>query len=405
MVAPEVLAESPVTARARSSVVLVHYEDYPWDVRIEKFLGVLTSAFADVHLLARNRKHLPEREMLGEVTCHRLPPVAGLAQVPAFFNPVWFRKIGTVVKAVKPSLLIIRDLPLVLAGRYWANRLNIPLIYDMAEDYPAMFSAYHPWESRRERAVNLVLRNELLARMVERKSVHAADHILVVTEEQQARLQNMGVPAEKITVIRNTPVTIPEIRRPAPNPELQLIYVGEVHHFRGLDCAIRAVGRLVRKGMRVRLKLLGRGKTEDVLKALAAQEAPANVDFLGWVEPAEAQRAVARADVGLVPHVRNPFTDTTVPNKIYDYMGAGLPVVTSDPRPLKRLVEETRCGLVYPSGDDAAMAAAIERLGDTELRRELGANGAREVRQRYHWAVDAEVLRARLLESAKVARC
>ena len=385
--------------------LLVHYEDYPWDVRIEKFLAVLADCCDEVHLVARNRLRRPLIEQTGRVTYHRLRPLSvngrwgEILSNPAFLNPRWFRRIGEVASTVVPDFIIVRDLPLVLAARHWATRLGCPLIFDMAEDYPAMFSAYRPWETAGERLLNLVLRNEYLARMVELASVKAADHILVVAEEQRDRLHRLGVPLEKITLVRNTPLLERYTPKTSESSSMAVIYVGELHHMRGLDCAIRAMGRLARSGVPATLRLLGVGKTEAALRELAAREAPENVIFEGWVAPERVPEELRNSDIGLVPHQRNTFTSTTIPNKLFDYMASAIPVVTSDAEPLKRVVTEADCGISFPSEDDAALAEALLVLRSPDLRRRLGENGRRAVEQRYNWSADAENLRAAVLQS------
>lgn len=385
-------------------VVLVHYDDYPWDVRIEKFLRVLENLCDEVHLITRNRKRLPIHQRIGSIIVHRLRPLPSidnwttLLDSPAFLNPRWFHRIGEVVTQVEPSIVIVRDLPLALACRYWARRVGAPLIFDMAEDYPAMFSAYHPWETIRERLVNLILRNERLARTVERISIRTADHLLVVTEEQRDRLVRSGVSEDKITIVRNTPVTFSCTANHNGSRAPKVIYVGEVHHMRGLDCAIRAIGRLVRNARNIYFRILGTGKTEAALRKLAAREAPQNISFQGWVDHSQLPAELASSDIGLIPHQCNKFTSTTVPNKLFDYMAAGLPVVASATTPLARLIEETKCGLVFPSGDDGALAEALESLYDPNRRRRLGTNGREAVERRYNWTVDGGVLRNTVID-------
>ncbi|HEV2643965.1 MAG TPA: glycosyltransferase, partial [Candidatus Elarobacter sp.] len=116
---------------------------------------------------------------------------------------------------------------------------------------------------------------------------------------------------------------------------------------------------------------------------------------LGFIEShREALEIVASADVGLLPHQKNESWDTTIPNKLFDYMAAGLPVVTSDAAPCERIVHETGCGEVFASGNAEAMAAAIRRATDPSRSARLGDAGVRAVLGRYNWEHDTEVLLA-----------
>src|SRR5262249_55767841 len=98
------------------------------------------------------------------------------------------------------------------------------------------------------------------------------------------------------------------------------------------------------------------------------------------------------SDVGLVPHNATESWNSTIPNKLFDYMAAGLAILTSDARPAARVVNQTRCGLVYPHRDADALAEAIVSLCDPELRRQHGQNGRRAIAETYNWETDASRL-------------
>ena len=102
-----------------------------------------------------------------------------------------------------------------------------------------------------------------------------------------------------------------------------------------------------------------------------------------------------RQTFGLLPLHRNEHMDTTEPNKLFDYMSMGLPVVTSDTIPSARIIRTENAGAVFPARDVAAFAAAISSLRDPALRAELGANGRAAVDRQYNWERDSlELVRA-----------
>jgi glycosyltransferase involved in cell wall biosynthesis len=110
--------------------------------------------------------------------------------------------------------------------------------------------------------------------------------------------------------------------------------------------------------------------------------------FTGRLPNDAALRAVAQADVGVVPHLANESWNTTVPNKLFDYMAAGVAVVTSDAAPCRRIVMETGSGTVYKSGDPADLARAIEALMSETARAACGRAGRAAVLDRYNWEND-----------------
>jgi glycosyltransferase involved in cell wall biosynthesis len=86
------------------------------------------------------------------------------------------------------------------------------------------------------------------------------------------------------------------------------------------------------------------------------------------------------------------MANTTIPNKLFDYMAAGLPVVTSDNVPCARIVREAKCGEIFRAKDPGDLALALARLNDPVLRQAEGNAGAAAIQQKYNWEDDAAVL-------------
>ncbi len=77
------------------------------------------------------------------------------------------------------------------------------------------------------------------------------------------------------------------------------------------------------------------------------------------------------------------------PNKLFEYMAAGLPVIASDFPLWREIVEGHDCGICVRPDDIRAIAAAIDRLaGDPGLVERMGANGRRLIETRYSWAAE-----------------
>jgi glycosyltransferase involved in cell wall biosynthesis len=95
----------------------------------------------------------------------------------------------------------------------------------------------------------------------------------------------------------------------------------------------------------------------------------------------------------LVPHNDSEHTQTTVPHKLFQYMIAGKPVIVSDVRPLKRIIEETHSGLVFKANDPRSLAQALINLCYTPgLGEQSGHNGRQASTGPYAWRHDARRL-------------
>jgi glycosyltransferase involved in cell wall biosynthesis len=144
----------------------------------------------------------------------------------------------------------------------------------------------------------------------------------------------------------------------------------------GLDALLAVAAELKRRGEhRVKLAFIGDGKEKERLAARAAELGLANCLFFPPVPKAELGAITASLDCGLMVLKDVPaFYHGTSPNKFFDYVAAGLPVVNNYPGWLAGLIRENECGIVVPPGDVAAFADALQRLAaDPAACRVMGA--------------------------------
>ena len=395
---------NPVRPAARDkppTVLLLWDADYPWDIRVEKVTETLMDHGVVMHVLARNRKRWPRRDQVGRLFIHRLPalprwlgPLNDMVSFPAFVNPLWARSTLKTGREIGTDLIIVRDLPLAPLALWVGRRLGVPVVLDMAEAYPEMIRnvwLFGPWKLR-----NVLLRNPRLAERVERYVIRRIDRILVVVEESRDRLISLGVDPARITIVSNTPE--PGRFRPATsvgssNPTLRTTYVGLLGYSRGLEVAIRGIAAYRDQGGHATLELYGTGKAESKLKALTRDlRLEERVGFHGWLDNRDLPRVMAEADVCVVPHRVCGHWQATIPNKLFDYMAAGRPVLVSDVKPMARVVGRTGAGLIFRDNDPADFARCLGLLADPGLRQELGAQGRKAVETEYRWEHDASRL-------------
>lgn len=390
--------------------------EYPWDVRAEKVCKALTARGHEVHMVARNRDRRPVVESLPETTVHRLRPwplprsLDAALQFPAFMSPRWLLHTVSAARTVSPAIVLVRDLPLAPMAVAVGRLLDIPVVLDMAENYPAMMRAI--WDHGRQRWTDWVVRNPRVVAAVERWVLRHVDHTVVVVEESAERLEDLGVSRDRITTVLNTPardrltsggIDDRSVRGDRP---LVLVYLGLMELPRGVQVALDAVGILKGQGVEVKLELIGAGRDLGLLQVQASEQglSGADVRFHGFLPYQDALRVVATADVGLVPHIANESWNTTIPNKLFDYMSLGLPVITSDARPAARIVRESQGGVVYRSTDPGDLARAIREFLSADQRVAAGRAGRAAIESRYNWARDGELM-VSLLERIADSRC
>jgi glycosyltransferase involved in cell wall biosynthesis len=170
-----------------------------------------------------------------------------------------------------------------------------------------------------------------------------------------------------------------------PEGAVLAVYAGTLGRANGLDAALDAAAWLGIQGGGTQragtpwLLLAGDGADAARLRARAAAEGLRNLLFLDAMPKPRLAGLLAGADIGL--HLLAPvpaFAEAVAPNKVADYLAAGLPIVTNTPGAVARLIEGGDCGIAVPPGDGAALGAAIAALAaDVPRRRAEGAAARR----------------------------
>lgn len=379
--------------------------NYPWDIRVEKICRSLVGHGHEVHLICRNSRREPREEIIDGMRVHRLPYLNGsdslnrLINFPLFFNPVWCYNIRSVVRSERVEVLIVRDITLSLTALAAAEKSGIPVVLDMAEPYPEMIRAQHRYENLG--AVEKLVRNATIADWVEKKTLRDVAAVFAMVEESKDRMIRMGVPGEKIVIVSNTP----DLERfsggrksyPGSMSGLKsmtvLFYVGYMHQHRGLNIAIRGMKHILEKDKNIALVIVGKGDGEDELKRLADELGVADhVFFEGYQHHSLVPDYIASSDIGIIPHFSCGLWDNTIPNKLFDYMCMAKPVLCSDTKPVKRIVEQERCGLVYKDTDPEDFARKALEMLAPDVRGAMAKNGLNAVARRYNWEMDSGVM-------------
>jgi glycosyltransferase involved in cell wall biosynthesis len=376
--------------------MVYHGADYPPAERIDKFAKTLTAEGHEVFLVCNNYgKYAVSEERIGDVYTLRLRPtfrsrlINKILKFPVFLNPLWLVQLFLIVRRFRIDAIQVIDLPLAGAAYAVGRLVGVPVIMDMWENYPEALKGWADLDWTRK-----VFKNPAVARAVELWLTPRMDHIFVVVEEQKERLIDDRVDPERISVVTNAVdiemFTGAALRHDTPLDAepgaYKLLYVGLITVERGLDDIVRAL-RLLRGRMPfIRLYLAGTGSYEPHLKRLIEQEGVGDlVTFTGWVPFEDIQSFMVKSDLCVVPHLNNTFINTTIPNKLFQYMLMGKPVLVSNAKPLARVVRECSSGFVFESGNPEDAAAAIEKAYKAREDKGIGERGKKCVEAKYTW--------------------
>jgi glycosyltransferase involved in cell wall biosynthesis len=142
-----------------------------------------------------------------------------------------------------------------------------------------------------------------------------------------------------------------------------------------------------------RLAMAGPIETPALQRTLASRAGWKRVDYLGVLGRADVAALLARSVAGMVLFYPEPNHVNAQPNKLFEYMSAGLPVIASHFPMWRAIVEEHDCGLCVDPLDPRAIADAMHALSsDPERARRMGMNGRRAVLSRFNWEQEQRTL-------------
>ena len=172
----------------------------------------------------------------------------------------------------------------------------------------------------------------------------------------------------------------------------QVCYVGGVARIRGALELVQAMG-LTRQGGR--LQLVGPFSEANTRACAQATAGWQKVDELGVLDRQQVAAILASAVAGLVTFLPAPNHMDAQPNKMFEYMSAGIPVIASHFPLWREIIEGNACGLCVDPLNPAAIAQAIDYLlTHPQEAEQMGRNGQQVVHEKYNWDKEGKKLLA-----------
>jgi len=245
--------------------------------------------------------------------------------------------------------------------------------------------------------------------LIEKSSYRAADRCIGLSPGIVKGIARL-YPEDKIAMIPNScdldvfdvptqPFDWPEPIKPG---DFKAVFTGTHGLANGLGSLLDAAAELKRRGRNdIKIICIGDGREKEALVARAKAEGLDNCVFLNSVPKTQLVNALHSADVGLMILKNVPaFYYGTSPNKFFDYLASGLPVLNNYPGWLAGMIEEHNCGRVVPPDDAASFATAMEKMAaDRDALAEMGKN-ARELANEFSRDKLAVQFEAVILEAA-----
>lgn len=193
-------------------------------------------------------------------------------------------------------------------------------------------------------------------------------------------------------LVQNFPM-IGELRlnRSSHRRKSGFFFVGGFSRIRGGVEMVAALG-LVRQD-NVSLTIAGNYENEAFRREILSSSDSAKINSLGWQDRSQVAEHMSKAIAGLVTYLPVPNHIEAQPNKLFEYMSAGLPVIASDFPLWRKIVENANCGLLVDPSDPQSIAGAMSwMLNHPDEAEKMGLNGLKAVKQTYNWDREAEKL-------------
>lgn len=316
--------------------------------------------------------------------------INSLKQLPQPINPYWCQFLLKNFLQLKIDALILRESLLAWQALYVCRKLGIPVYLDMRENLAAMYNSFG-----KGKLWNSPFKHRAIVHAYEAKTLPHFHGIFTVSEELKKWLliTYRNLP-KKIEVLGNFPssdfVACTEFalkNKERQEDHIRLAFAGYVEKNRGLGEVIQSLSAVVKEFPNLKLIIIGEGKDIPRLKCLTRKmDMLDKVEFKSMLSQPELATTLVNCNVGLAPYWINEQSNQTVPGKIFEYMAAELPILSSPRKPVIRILNETGCGLTYDSQKPQDIAAGIIKiLSDPKEMAAMGRRGREAIHNRYNW--------------------
>ena len=398
---------------SNKKIGIIHLYGYgfPPEIRIEKHYPVFKKlGFTNVVLSTfKNNSEKEYEEYKEDFYIKRIVKktktvLQKLLGYMTLLSPEYEKDIEEFIKTEKPNVLIVHDIYHLRSVLKVAKRYKLPVIADLHENMPAALVAYRSNDSFIKKLIKATLFNYKLWQWHESNMLKKCDLTLVMCEEAKERFVKYGLDMDKVIVVSNTEDETTFTYDPSSADKeivtkyvnnFMISYVGNTGPHRGIDTTIKSLKYIKNQISNLKLVIVGlKGKEREIITNWCKEEDVFDmVEIIDWVPFDKVNSYIVASDVCLVPHNDFEHTHTTVPHKLFQYMICEKPILVSDCKPLKKIIEETNSGVVFKASNPKNMADKILYMyKNKESIKVFGINGKKAALGIYAWKHDAKRL-------------
>ncbi|WP_299599775.1 glycosyltransferase family 4 protein [uncultured Tateyamaria sp.] len=355
-------------------------------IHVQEMLRAFLKRDAKVTLLTPRTEGAPPSDLAG-VELHPLPPAPkGDAESRARALLATNDTLANALDMLQPDLVYERHALMSCAAMEWSAR----------NDRPGVLEVNAPLIAEQAAHRQLALPEQ--AETAAQRSTQAARLSCAVTEPVAQYVRDMG--GTDVIVVPNAvnPARFPA-PRPRPERPFTVGFLGSMKPWHGLNTLVQAFAQLRHVVPDARLLIVGDGPERAQIEVQVREYGLSGAtEITGLLPAADVPSALARMDVGTAPyHAMEDFYFS--PLKIYEYMAAALPVVTTHTGDLALLVTDTETGLITPPGDAYGLTQALAQLAaDLPWAQAMGKAARAHVLAHHTWDATADHILTRALD-------
>jgi glycosyltransferase involved in cell wall biosynthesis len=290
---------------------------------------------------------------------------------------------------IRAHVLHTHELDALFAGLVIKLLTGRKLIYDAHEHHASMIAEnpkipglFEPWV-------------ESIVGAMEEIACRFVDEVITVNRTLRERYLRMG---KNAVVLYNCPVLslfdhcFEKRHTGVSNGRPVVIYQGGISRTKGLDKFLLALKKVKEQFPDVMFSVVGKllgGEApknwmEHYVKTFDLTE---NFEITGWVPHEEVSKYLNSANIGVILFQPTHYNNLIgLPNKLFEYMACGKPVVASNFPEIRNVVTTSKCGLLIDPTDSEEIARAIVYLLEhPEEAVQMGRNGRKAVEEQYNW--------------------
>lgn len=256
---------------------------------------------------------------------------------------------------------------------------EIKLIYDVHEYWP------YNWGSKfKNKQIKYLI--EYVVKLYEKYVISFCDFIITVSNPLKGYLQ-MQNRYKQIEVIYNSPSLSNHVASPFTKESILLCYEGRLRFEEGLITIIELLYKLMNKG--VKLFIVGEAKGKEKIyieKSIKEKGVEGAYIETGWLPYEKVHANIAKADIGLILTDKTKASLVSGPNKLFNYITCGLPIVSVDYPEMRSIIKKYQCGILINKINVETVLSAIEYLmKNPEKAKEMGERGRKAAEIELSW--------------------